>query len=53
MWQVASLNRFDPPSVVVAAQDHRVNITQSVHKPARLRFRWVQWDPHFLTSVLL
>jgi len=36
--KVASLNRFDPPSVVVAAQDHRVNITQSVHKPVRLRF---------------
>ena len=42
--QVASLNRFAPPPVVVAAHDHRVNITQSVHKTARLRFRCVQGE---------
>ena len=37
--QVGSQNRFAPPPEVVAAHDHRTNITNSVHKPARLRFR--------------
>ena len=37
--QVAARNRFAPSIEILAAQDHRMNITGSVHKPARLRFR--------------
>jgi len=41
MLQVSARNRFAPAMEVQAAQNHRTNITGSVLKPARLRFRWV------------
>lgn len=37
------MNRFSPPLEVVAAQDHRTNVAGSVHKPSRIRFRYMQY----------
>ncbi len=37
--QVAAANRFAPPLEVVAAQDHRTNITGSARKATKIKYR--------------